>query len=84
MMKVVMVYKRRKVDSFLNLLDGARYGLRPHEATKVVALVQRSGSEYRFSNSDIDISLIYPDPTSLGRSSFNVSSHQVAQGEPPL
>jgi hypothetical protein len=45
MMKVVTVYKRRKVGSFLNLLDGARYGLRPHEATKVVALVQKSGSE---------------------------------------
>ena len=99
MRKVVTLYKRRKVDSFLNLSDGARgerarvacrlpeprlkigtwgirfwamgrdlgharYGLRPHEAMKLVALVQKSGSEYRFSNSDIDISLIYPDPTS--------------------
>ena len=65
-------------------LGHARYGLRPHEATKVVALVQKSRSAYRFSNSDIDVSLMFPDPISLGRSSFNVFSHQAAQGEPPL
>ena len=46
----------------------------PHEAVKVIALVHKCGSEYRWSNSDINLSVTYPHSTSLGRSSCNVFS----------